>query len=83
MWGLNYSPSQSGLKVLLFLSTIFLPSAYAMSKKRSPSSEFMYNEVWPKVKNTNSKHSRKRSHEELKAGSWTHVRNKDPGMLVK
>lgn len=24
-------------------------------KKRSPSSEFMYNEVWPKVKNTNSK----------------------------
>lgn len=28
-------------------------------------------------------YSRKGSHEELKAGSWTHVRNKDPGMLVQ
>ena len=52
-------------------------------KKRSPSSEFMYNEVWPKVKNTNSKHSSKGTHEELKAGSWTPVRNKDTRMLVK
>lgn len=43
----------------------------------------MYSEVWLKFKNTNSEDSSKGGREELKAGSWTNVRNKDSGILVK
>lgn len=47
-------------------------------------SNFCVYEQWdvqPKLKNMNSKHSSEESHEELKARSWTDVRNKDSRIL--